>query len=351
MNDKNNTDAIHIALSVYDPRGTYSRHAGVVMASIFENTKSPVCVHILHDETLTEDNRARFIETAEPYGQRVEFHDVSPLIERMGNEIIEMAQGRGSVGKLFRLTVQDLLPVDKVIYLDCDIVVNMDIRELWDISLENYSIAGVLDRPIHKRFSLKALRLKCMGCDRKTYINSGVLFMNLALIKTKYKLFQESIAWFQRCQHYSDLVDQDMINSCFRGDIKIIDSQFNNCSAHLKSGFRSELSEVSGCILHAIITLKPWETLRNSALDRLYWKAFLKTSWGRLTPDELADFMLEIAYNSETTHRHTSQCYKKIFYRLWQDIFCNEIVSIIGFLLKVIRDRCGCFLRRRKARD
>lgn len=55
---------IHIALSVYDPKGTYSRHAGVVMASVLRNTDATVCFHILHDETLTKENRRRLEETA-----------------------------------------------------------------------------------------------------------------------------------------------------------------------------------------------------------------------------------------------------------------------------------------------
>ena len=30
---------IHVALAVNDPKGTYSQHAGVVITSLFENTK------------------------------------------------------------------------------------------------------------------------------------------------------------------------------------------------------------------------------------------------------------------------------------------------------------------------
>ncbi|MDR1741233.1 MAG: hypothetical protein LBR38_05225 [Synergistaceae bacterium] len=41
----NQNDVIHVALAVYDPKGTYSMHAGVVMVSIFENAKSRVLVH------------------------------------------------------------------------------------------------------------------------------------------------------------------------------------------------------------------------------------------------------------------------------------------------------------------
>ena len=39
-------ETIHVALAVYDPKGTYSRHTGVVMASIFKNTDGPVRIHI-----------------------------------------------------------------------------------------------------------------------------------------------------------------------------------------------------------------------------------------------------------------------------------------------------------------
>ena len=69
-------DVIHVALSIHYTKGTYSPHAGVVMVSIFERTQSAVLVHILHDDTLSPDNRAMFAETAERFGQRGEFHDV-----------------------------------------------------------------------------------------------------------------------------------------------------------------------------------------------------------------------------------------------------------------------------------
>ena len=50
-------DMIHIALAFCDPKGTYARHAAVTMASIFANTKRNVCVYIIHDDTLSKENR------------------------------------------------------------------------------------------------------------------------------------------------------------------------------------------------------------------------------------------------------------------------------------------------------
>jgi lipopolysaccharide biosynthesis glycosyltransferase len=283
---------------------------------------------------MTDQNRSLLSETADIFGQRAEFHDVSLLVERMGDGAVRVAKETGSIGMLFRLLIQDALELDKVIYLDCDVVVNMDIRELWDVPLDGVSIAAALDRgrlKPYRRFSATALRFTCLRCDRKKYINSGVLLMNLSRIRDKYDLIPQSIAWFNRCGHCVENVDQDFINSCFRGDIKIIDCKFNNC--HLHDG------DISGSILHAIGAPKPWNGPKCTALDRLYWRTFLKTPWGKLAPEEIVDMMLDVVKDSPLTHSHASQCYRKVFSRLYSDVIRGEILKMLIILCKELRHR------------
>jgi lipopolysaccharide biosynthesis glycosyltransferase len=333
--------AVHVVLAVYDPRGVYSKHSGVVMASIFERTKSPVRVHILHDGTMTDQNRSLLLETAVSFGQQAEFHDVSSFVGRMGDDAVRIAKEANSVGMLFRLLIPEVLPLDKVIYLDCDIVVNMDIRELWDIPLEDRSIAAVPDRgkmKPYRRFSSTGLRLWLIACDRGKYINSGVLLMNLSRIREKYELIRQGINWFKRYGHIAETVDQDMINSCFRGDIKIIESRFNNCHDHD--------GDISDSILHAICSPKPWDGPKFTALDRMYWKTFLKTPWGRLAPDEVLDLMFDVMKDSPFTHRHTGQCYRKVFSRFYKDVIRNEIAKMILIMCKELRYRLVSWRRR-----
>jgi lipopolysaccharide biosynthesis glycosyltransferase len=323
-------DLIHVVLAVYDPKGTYSRYAGVVMTSIFEHTKSPVCVHILHDRTLTDDNRRKFSRIAEKFGQEVQFVDVTePFAKINQNGSMDKLSKHFTRGALFRLLISDLIDTEKVIYMDCDVVVNMDIRELWNIGIEDYSFAGALDRPAgnpYRRFSFNAFRLRLMKCDRKTCINSGVLYMNLSRIRKKFRLSVQGVSWYKRYAHCSSLADQDLINSYFCGDIKIIDSRFNNCHAHE--------GDISDSILHAICAPKPWNGSKGSALDRLYWKTYLKTPWGCLSPDEIVDILIDVTRNSPYMHRHTSQCYKKILSRLLKDFIYKDIVKIVWFFLK-----------------
>ena len=339
-------DTVHVVLAVYDPEGTYSQHAGVVMASIFERTRSPVHAHILHDETMTDHNRSLLTETAESFGRTVSFHDVSAYMKQMGEDTVRIVQEGGwSLGVLFRLAIPEILPLDKVIYLDCDIVVNMDIRELWDISVLDCSCAGVLDSP-RGRYSVTAIRMRLMGCDDRKYINSGVLLMNIPRMKERLD-YREVFLWFSRYRHYVRFPDQDLINSCFRGDIKILEGRFNNHYANRNEGFRGDINAhgVADSILHASVT-KPWAEPKGSAVDRLYWRTFLKTPWGRLPPEELSDLIIDVFRKSPFMHRRTSQCYKKIREKIKAEFQRNYVFMIAGLYGKHLYDEIKRFFSR-----
>ena len=137
---------IHVCFPDYDKHGTYSKYVGVAMASLLSNTKADVMVHLLHDATLSLENRKKFDHLADRHHQKICFHEVdssefADLEKRVGNF---------SIGTLFRLSMIDVLPssLSKIIYLDSDILVNLDIEELWDIDLQGFSIAVT----VHQEF-------------------------------------------------------------------------------------------------------------------------------------------------------------------------------------------------------
>ena len=86
----------------------------------------------------------------------------------------------------YRLLIPDLLlgeNVQKAIYLDCDLMLNADISELWNVELGRNVLAAVAETNEGCRYvsSPRALRLyKELGIPEKNkYFNSGVLVMNL----------------------------------------------------------------------------------------------------------------------------------------------------------------------------
>lgn len=70
---------IHVCFGLHDETERYSKFTGTAMLSIFENTNSKITVHILHDNTLTQDNHDKFIYLAGQYGQLVKFYNVNEL--------------------------------------------------------------------------------------------------------------------------------------------------------------------------------------------------------------------------------------------------------------------------------
>ena len=227
-------------------------------------------------------------------------------------------------------------------------MVNMDILEFWDISVENCSCAGVLDTP-HGRFSSTTFGWRLMRCDAEKYVNTGVLLMNIPRMKEKFDL-RRALQWYRRNHHYMSFKVQDLINSYFCGDIKILEGRFNNRDANLDATFCDNIHapSVENSILHATIT-KPWAEPKGSVVDRLYWRAFLKTPWGRLPPEELMDLMIEIFQKSPLTHRRTSQCYRKIFHRLRKDICANDIFRTAALFLKALFHETKYLFMRRES--
>lgn len=240
---------IHIALSVYDLNGTYSRHAGVVIASVLRNTDAEVCFHILHDETLTVDNRDKLCEivtgmssrTSDIIDSAIDFVDVSGIFEQIQNVDIEKVSLRFTKGALFRLALPDVLPtLNKIIYLDCDMVVTLDIMDLWKIDLNGYALAGVLAKHVvtvgNENLSLPdqaitkdKIKTNSMGINEGRYINSGMLLMNLHKIrdsgKEKGYLLKRAVSYI--VQHGAILPDEEFLNAEYLGDIIFLDRRYN----------------------------------------------------------------------------------------------------------------------------
>ena len=105
-------DKIHAALAFCDPRGTYCRHAAVTMASIFANTESRVCVHIVHDDTLTHENRVKLELLASSYEQELNFINVENLLDTERIDVSRLTVD-GMRGTLFRLLLPDVSSEDK----------------------------------------------------------------------------------------------------------------------------------------------------------------------------------------------------------------------------------------------
>lgn len=258
-------EKVQIAISVYDPTGTYAKHAGATIVSVFANTSSSVCIHILHDNTLTKENIEKLEKIARDYQQEIEFHIVDLPARILSYDCRHLTQGT-----LFRLLVPDILSEEKIIYLDCDIIVDLDINILWEISVEGYPLAAARDGLLLCCGDERSKRIvKNNDMQLEKYFNAGVLILNLRYIRENHSLAQEAFQFLET--HENEWADQDALNSLFQENYVRLDKKFN--------AFPILTDEYEkGKIWHWAGT-KPWVGF-TSMIDIIYWEYLSLTPWG-----------------------------------------------------------------------
>ena len=276
---------IHFALSPWDLTDDYNRNAGVTLLSFLDHCPkdTKVTVHLLYDEKLctgkekeTEYNKQCYQEIADRYNCELIYHHVE-LPESLKNHPNITKQW--SEGALLRLFLPELLPeVDKIIYLDCDVVVNTDIGKLWEIPLDNYYLAACLDDARIYHSSKKCRKFyNRVGIPLYKYFNSGVIVLNLYEIRQKNPDFIDIIFNFM----YENPVafpDQDALNWYCRGNYLTLNQKY--C---VFSWWENAMDYEGDCIIHYTIG-KPWKSY-NGTIDDCYWRYLSLTPWCKNTGD------------------------------------------------------------------
>lgn len=318
------TNKIYIAVAFSDKSGKYARHAAVTLASVFANTASSVCAYVLHDETLTKENRTKLTETATMHGKEIKFIDISTAYQenarQIGKEkldVVERALGRGT---LYRLLLDRVITVPRIIYLDCDILVTRDIADLWQIDLNDKTIGCVRDfcewESMEKGYKISTRYVKSrrfFGIKGGEYFNAGVLLMNLDSIRKHYNIASDFIKFFNKYGSWSPLADQDFLNFVFSNDKRLLDKSFN-----ITQNLDLSKTELKGKIFHTLLA-KPYEIYTRENVDDLYWHYLTKTSYCT-SQDELISIMCHELGAGRYTHRHSSACVKRLLGNIIKNI-------------------------------
>lgn len=224
---------IHCTLSIRDESGSYYINAYITLLSLFENTKEKICVHILHDDTISHGKKD-LEDLCAQYGQEIRFYRIPELDPAFVSAISRWF----NIGTMYRYFVSDLIEADKVIYLDCDIIVNRDIKDLFDIPLGNHLVAAVKD---NSHYWDKSGTVKDQYSKKIAYLNitpescfeAGVMVINLARLR---QLNENGNIFMQATEkaladgidlHYPD---QDIMNSVCASlpeGLLLLDSGFN----------------------------------------------------------------------------------------------------------------------------
>lgn len=166
-----------------------------------------------------------------------------------------------------RLFIPQLCPdIERAVYLDADLIVRSDIRELFTVPLNGHPAAAARD-PFQWTIGGRAAWKPYVDSLPKnaTYFNSGVFVMDLEMWR-KENLSEQCFEYAIANPDKMRLVDQDAINAILLGRIQCLESVWNVPPvSDLKETFKTFKVpeewftwEREAKIVHFMGPIKPW---------------------------------------------------------------------------------------------
>ena len=204
--------------------------AGVMLCSLFENNKEEhINIHALLGEGGDQCMKP-LQEMTERYHQTIHFYDMKEI--RTDDFPVGLHFQEPFITKeaYFRLFVMDILPqtLEKVLYLDVDVVICGSIRELWDTDITEVAVGAVPDcfhQDIHETNRI--------GYEVGLGIfNSGVLLINLNYWR-EHDVMKKFVAYTKEARDHLKYHDQDVLNYVFRHCKKELPIRYNLQTIHM----------------------------------------------------------------------------------------------------------------------
>jgi lipopolysaccharide biosynthesis glycosyltransferase len=193
---------------VFGVDDNFAKHCGATIASILSNHKiKEDKIKILLIGDLNDYNKNKFVALKKIQDFEIEFLKINekdfkdlPIFKSYGSKTKSFAT-------YYRLLITEILPssIEKVIYLDCDVILNKDISELWSTNVDNYLAA-------------------CVELDNG-YFNAGVMILNLYELR-KFKFYDK---WKKYIKDNSFKIDYDqgILNDVIGHNVLFLPTNWN----------------------------------------------------------------------------------------------------------------------------
>jgi len=253
----------------------YAPYCGIMLTSLLENNTVST-VYILTDKAFSEDNRIRIYRLEAVYNVPIKVIVVSDDILKSS----KIKTRNAMLAKWLKIAVGELLPqsLSKVLYLDCDIIVNGNIESLWKTDISAYSIALV--RSSHSECN----RMRISA--RKGYYSTGVALINLDYWRED-GVFQKLLSFVPKNPDQLLLGDQDIMNYVLQDSIKVLPIEYNYQIGGLLNEFfrkmppimQGKYLSVVPQIIHYSSQVKPWFVDYYGYPFRNEWIKYIKISF------------------------------------------------------------------------
>ena len=269
---------VHVCYAIYDKTGNFSRIAAASLQSLYDNTEAWLTVHILHDNTLSEENKEKYIYQARMQGQNIVFYNMDELLPDMVSKIKANDTGRFSPATMYRLLLMHVLPknITKVIYLDCDTIVNLDIEKLYNEPTGENGVAAVAE--IEAAYYHAAEKEMCNNgtVKRENYFCAGILMFEMEAYRNHPDICFDGIELLKKHPEY-DCNDQDILNYYFADKYYHLPVKYDTFVEALRYPDIKQ-DKLQECIYHYAAQAMDL-TREDDVYKQLFFDYYIKTPW------------------------------------------------------------------------
>ena len=260
----------------------YAPYCGIMLTSLFENNKEhSFSVYIL-TRGLSEENTTKFNSLASKY------HSIITMIE-LDNETFKSCPIKEkdpiSIVAYYRLVLPFVLPIEiqKVLYLDVDIIVDKQIDTLYNTDVNNVALAACIDYYLSEEILVTKI-----DKDKKNYFNSGVLLINLDYWR-HHQIAEQCFDFIEKNPDKLLFWDQDALNAILQNTVQFMDISYNFISDYLLAvtfeAFPEKIkqsilqSAYNPTIIHFAGKEKPWNKISDTPYKSFYLYYKRRSLW------------------------------------------------------------------------
>lgn len=263
----------------------YIPRLNVMLSSLLcSNPNEHFGIYLLHSNV----RKQMLAETERILGNRGEFVAIQVWDARLENA---PTSARYPYEIYYRIFAAKYLPqsLDRIIYLDPDLIVNKALRELYEMDMKDYYFAAASHTgPVLRKFNEVRLDME----EESPYINSGVMLMNLGLLR-KEQCYEDVFEFIEKKKMLLLLPDQDIISSLYGSKIYALDPFRYNMTEALyqrHAPFEKNLNldwvREHSVIIHYCGRNKPWKDTYIGKLNVFYAEAKANLEKQRQCPTE-----------------------------------------------------------------
>jgi len=244
----------------------YAQYAGVVIASILKNSNpdDELSFYIL-DGGITEENKNKIKSLTSIKDCQISFVQIDESLFEDYKKLT--THSYITLATYYRLKIPQFLNenIKRIIYLDCDMIVNESLSELYNTDLGDNYIGGVIDIRVKYKHKWK----------NKIYVNAGMLLIDVDKIR-KDNIEEKFLEYTKNNFDNIKAGDQDIINFTLEGKIKVLDDLWNVQVSSFIS--RSNFTKHPK-IIHYVAKKKPWKFGSYSVFKDRYFQILALTPW------------------------------------------------------------------------